>query len=173
MNQDKKRSVGRPKGMNVYGEATKPMRIPMSKIQDVLTFLQGHMPSFELPLYASTVSAGFPSPADDYIENKLDLNTHLIKHPSATFFLKVSGDSMKNAGIQSGDMLIVDKSLQPTDGKVVIAAVEGELTVKRLSLLKGRVKLIPENNSYPVIDITDSQELVIWGVVTYVIHAVR
>ena len=173
MNQDKKRSVGRPKGMNVYGEATKPMRIPMSKIQDVLTFLQGHMPSFELPLDASTVSAGFPSPADDYIDNKLDLNTHLIKHPSATFFLKVSGDSMKNAGIQSGDMLIVDKSLQPTDGKVVIAAVEGELTVKRLSLLKGRVKLIPENNRYPVIDITDSQELVIWGVVTYVIHAVR
>jgi DNA polymerase V len=173
MSQEKKRRVGRPKGINAYGEATKPMRIPKSKIEGVLMFLQGHTSSCELPLYTSSVSAGFPSPADDYIENKLDLNTHLIKHPSATFFLKVSGDSMKNAGIQSGDMLIVDKSLQPTDGKVVIAAVEGELTVKRLSLVKGRVKLIPENNSYPVIDITDSQELVIWGVVTHVIHAVR
>lgn len=164
--------LGRPKGANAYGEATKPIRIPISRIEDVFAFLKGQGTLTECPLYSSKVSAGFPSPADDYIENKLDLNTHLIKHPSATFFLKVSGDSMKNAGIQSGDILIVDKSLEPTHGKIVIAALDGELTVKRLSLGKGRMKLVPENENYPEIDITESQELVIWGVVTHVIHQV-
>ena len=132
-----KAALARPKGVNAYGEATKPIRIPISKIDDVFTFPKGHIATTECPLYLSKVSAGFPSPADDYIENKLDLNTHLIKHPSATFFLKVSGDSMKNAGIQSGDMLIFDKSLGPTDGKIVIAALDGELTVKRLLIGKG------------------------------------
>jgi DNA polymerase V len=89
---------------------------------------------YQLPLYANKISAGFPSPADDYIEMKLDLNTHLIKHPAATFFVRVSGDSMLNAGINSGDLLIVDRSIEPVDGKIVIVALNGELTVKRLSI---------------------------------------
>ncbi|MCR9192834.1 MAG: translesion error-prone DNA polymerase V autoproteolytic subunit [Gammaproteobacteria bacterium] len=126
----------------------------------------------EIPLYANKVSAGFPSPADDYMECKLDLNTHLIKHPAATFFLRVSGDSMLNAGIHSGDMLVVDKSLEARDGKIVIAAINGELTVKRLKKIKAKVQLVPENPDYPIIDITAEQDVVIWGVVVHVIHQV-
>lgn len=169
MNSEKNTRVGRPKGCSVYGESTKPIRIPLSRIEQVMSYLR-ESTSYVIPLYSNKVSAGFPSPADDYLECKLDLNHHLIKHPSATFFLTVSGDSMKNAGIHSGDMLVVDKSIEPTDGKIIIAAIDGELTVKRLSLLKGRVTLVPENPNYPDMDITDSQDLVIWGVVTYVIH---
>ena len=86
------------------------------------------------PLFLVPVSAGFPSPADDYIENQLDLNKHLIKHPAATFFVKVKGDSMIDAGIHSGDILIIDRSLEATDKKVVIAVVDGELTVKNILL---------------------------------------
>ena len=169
----KREGAGRPKGKNAYGEATKPMRIPLSRVTEVMAFLANDNHNTSLPLYSSTVRAGFPSPADDYIECKLDLNTHLIKHPAATFFVKASGDSMKNAGIQSGDMLIVDRSLEATHGKIVIAAINGELTVKRLSRQQGQVKLLAENRAYDPIDITDEQDLVIWGVVTHVIHQVR
>ena len=165
--------AGRPKGRNAYGEATKPIRIPLSRITEVLSFLAQDGQATELPLYSSTVRAGFPSPADDYIECKLDLNTHLIKHPAATFFVKASGDSMKNAGIQSGDMLIVDRSLEATHGKIIIAAIHGELTVKRLSRQHNKIQLIAENQAYDPIDITDEHEIVIWGVVTHVIHQVR
>lgn len=169
MHGGKRERAGRPKGRNVYGEATKPIRIPQSKIDRVLTYLQDSM-IFDLPLYSNKVSAGFPSPADSHIECKLDLNTYLIKHPAATFFLRVSGDSMQNAGIQSGDLLIVDKSLEPSDGKIVIAAIDGELTVKRLVKKAGRIQLVPENAGYPIIEVQGSQDLVIWGVVTHVIH---
>ena len=166
----RREGAGRPVGRNTYGESTKPIRIPLSRISDVKAFLAHDHHLRELPLYLSTVRAGFPSPADDYIECKLDLNNHLIKHPAATFFVKAAGDSMKNAGIQSGDMLIVDRSLEATHGKIVIAAIDGELTVKRLSRQGGQVKLLPENPAYEPIDITDEHELVIWGVVTYVVH---
>ena len=160
---------GRPKGSNVYGESTHPVRIPVSKIAAVRAFLEKG--EERCPLYVCHVKAGFPSPADDYIESYLDLNAHLIQHPAATFFVKASGDSMAGAGIRSGDMLIVDRSLDATHGKIVIAAIDGELTVKRLSRLAGSVQLLPENKQYQPIDITDRNELVIWGVVTYVIHA--
>jgi DNA polymerase V len=172
MHGGKRSGAGRPKGCNLYGEATKPIRLPLSRIEEVKAFLQ-HGSKMELPLFASKVSAGFPSPADDYLECKLDLNTHLIQHPSATFFVKASGDSMKNAGIQSGDMLIVDRSLEPTHGKIVIAAIQGELTVKRLYRHNERVTLMPENPNYVPIDITDEEEVVIWGVVTHVIHETK
>ena len=165
----KREGSGRPKGRNIYGETTKPMRIPISRIEEVRGFLE-HGSAMGLPLYANSVSAGFPSPADDYIERKLDLNTHLVQHPAATFFVRASGDSMQEAGIQSGDMLIVDRSLEATHGKIVIAALNGELTVKRLSRQGGRVQLIPANKHYQPIDISDEHELVIWGVVTHVIH---
>jgi len=167
----KRTGAGRPKGRNAYGEATQPVRIPLSRIAGVKAFLDGS-DSLALPLYSSTVRAGFPSPADDYIDCKLDLNTHLIKHPAATFFVKASGDSMQNAGIQSGDMLIVDRSLEAIHGKIVIAAINGELTVKRLSCQSGHVKLLAENPDYDPIDITADHDLVIWGVVTHVIHMV-
>lgn len=166
----RRKGAGRPKGSNAYGESTKPLRIPTSRLTEITALLQHNHPVYNRPLYASHVQAGFPSPADDYIEMHLDLNLHLIKHPSATFFVMASGDSMTGAGIQSGDMLIVDKSLNPTDGAIVIAALNGELTVKRLSRKNGQVQLHPENKNYPIINITAEEELLIWGVVTYVIH---
>jgi len=166
----KRNGAGRPKGSNVWGESTKAIRVPASKVDSIKSWLTTDVHSYELPLYISRVRAGFPSPADDYIEMHLDLNTHLIKHPAATFFVIASGDSMTNAGIRSGDMLIVDKSIEVVHGKIVIAAIDGELTVKRLSRHNGRVQLLPENDKYTPIDITDQQDLVIWGVVTHVIH---
>ena len=169
----KRVGAGRPKGKNTYGEATKPLRIPLSRMNEVKTLLLEDRLILEIPLYSSSVRAGFPSPADDYIECKLDLNTHLIKHPAATFFVRALGDSMINASIFSGDMLIVDKSLEATHGKIVIAAIDGELTVKRLSCLAGRVKLVAENPAYAALDITAEQAIVIWGVVTHVIHEAK
>ena len=127
--------------------------------------------SLALPFFAAAVQAGFPSPADDYLEGALDLNEHLIRRPAATFFLRVLGDSMTGAGIHSGDLLIVDRSMRPTDGRIVIAVVDGELTVKRLSRRRGRVRLMPENPRYRPIEIRDGQDLQIWGVVLHVIHS--
>ena len=167
----KRTGAGRPKGSNSWGESTKAIRIPISKIGIIKNYLEENA-FLACPLYASHVRAGFPSPADDYIETHLNLNTHLIKHPAATFFVVAEGDSMTGAGIRSGDMLIVDKSLEATHSSIVIAAVDGELTVKRLSRCAGRVQLLPENPDFYPIDITNEQELVIWGVVVYVIHTV-
>ena len=123
-----------------------------------------------LPLALCHVAAGFPSPADDYMEGPLDLNEHVIKHPSATYFVRASGDSMTGAGIFSGDLLIVDRSLEPVHGKVVIAEVDGQLTVKRLSRLNDHVSLQSENANYPAIELQEGNELVVWGVVTHVLH---
>jgi len=161
---------GRPKGSGPWGEATRAMRIPLSQIDAVNLLLTEKITPYAIPLYTSTVRAGFPSPADDHIEAHLDLNTHLIKHPAATFFVIASGDSMTGAGIYSGDLLIVDKSITASHGKIIIAAIDGELTVKRLSQQNNRLQLLPENPQYPPIDITDYQDMVIWGVVTHVIH---
>ncbi len=123
-------------------------------------------------LFQSAIEAGFPSPADDVVEQELDLNAFLIKRPAATFFLRVRGDSMIKAGIHEGDILIVDRSLEPGDRKIVIASVNGELTVKRLSLKKQEVFLVAENDAFPAMRITPEQEMKIWGVVTTVIHPV-
>ena len=124
-----------------------------------------------LPASLSRVSAGFPSPADDHVEGQLDLNTHLIRRPSATFFVRASGESMIGAGIHPGDLLIVDRSLEATSGKVVIAVVDGELTVKRLRLSPEGAILLPENPDFPEIRIENPDALTIWGVVTHVIHS--
>lgn len=127
---------------------------------------------YELPIYLESVSAGFPSPAEDYVEGKLDLNEHLIKNPTATFFVRVTGNSMEGAGIYSGDTLIVDRSINPKHGSVVIAVVNGELTVKRLSKKNNKITLYPENTNYKPIEITMDMEFEVWGVVTTVIHSV-
>ena len=163
---------GRPKGQGKYGEPTKSIRVPVSRLEDIKALIDNEEPEYQLPLYGSVVKAGFPSPADDYIETKLDLNSHLIKHPAATFFVRASGESMINAGIQSGDILIVDRSIEASHNKIVIAAIDGELTVKRLSKRNHQVQLVAENPQFKPIDITEEQDLVIWGVVTHVIHQV-
>jgi DNA polymerase V len=124
------------------------------------------------PLFLTPVKAGFPSPADDYLERKLDLNEHLIKHPAATFFVKVTGDSMINAGIFSNDILIVDRSLEAVNNKIVVAVVNGEFTIKRLRRRAGKTFLVAENPDYPPIEITDGSTFEVWGVVVHVIHSV-
>ena len=126
---------------------------------------------YALPIFLGRLPAGFPSPADDYLEGKLDLNRHLIKHPAATFFVRVTGDSMIGAGIHSGDLLVVDRSLEPADKHVVVAVLDGELTVKRLFKQNGIVRLLPENLNYQPIEIAPQQTIEIWGVVTSVIHS--
>ena len=125
------------------------------------------------PLFSSRIPAGFPSPADDYIDKRLDLNELLIKHPSATFFVKVSGDSMEDAGISSGDTLIVDRAEQAGNKSIIIAALNGELTVKRLVKRNGAVYLMPENSEYSSIKITEEMDFEVWGVVMHVIHTVK
>ena len=126
--------------------------------------------NYFIPLYTCSVSAGFPSPAEEYLEGKLDLNQHLIPHPLATFFVRVSGDSMIGAGIHEGDLLIVDRSLEARDGKVVIAVVNGELLVKRLKYYDNQPSLVAEHPDYPELKITEVMDFQIWGVVTNVIH---
>ncbi len=125
--------------------------------------------TIKLPLFLG-LKAGFPSPAEDYIEAQLDLNKHLIKHPSATFFVRVSGDSMVDVGIFHNDILIVDRALRPQDRSIVVAALDGELTVKRLIKKENKLYLQPENPEYAAIEIKENSEFSVWGVVTNVIH---
>lgn len=164
----KRSGAGRPPGSGTFGEATRAVRLPVSLLEQVFRFVNHK--GYQLPLYASSVSAGFPSPADDYIEGTLDLNEHLIRHPAATFLVKASGASMKNAGIHEGDILIVDRSLPPAHGKIVVAALDGQLTVKRLQKKSGSLWLVPENNEFSPIHVEEGNDLIIWGVVTNVIH---
>ncbi|MBS0604600.1 MAG: translesion error-prone DNA polymerase V autoproteolytic subunit [Verrucomicrobia bacterium] len=123
-----------------------------------------------LPIFLVSVQAGFPSPAEDYLDKTLDLNELLISHPAATFFVRVAGDSMKGAGIFSGDILVVDRSIEAADNKIIVAIVGGEFTVKRLKLRDGRICLIPENPAYPILEMKEGSDFQVWGVVTYVIH---
>ncbi|EXJ16933.1 LexA family protein [Imhoffiella purpurea] len=176
--------AGRKLGSGPYGEPTQAMRLPVSAVpavrawlaertapllSEALAFTASPIP-WPLPLYGSRISAGFPSPADDDIEATIDLNEHLVQHPAATFFVRVQGESMTGAGIHDGDLLVVDRALEPRSGAIVVAVVDGELTVKRLKIECERVWLMAENPAYPPLEIRDGQELFIWGVVA---HAVR
>ena len=124
-----------------------------------------------LPLAGASVAAGFPSPADDYIEVGLDLNELLIRHPSSTFFLRVSGDSMVEAGIQDGDLLVVDRSLDARPGQVVVAVLDGAFTLKRLARHQGRLRLEAANSAYPPLELHQCGDVQIWGVAIHVIHS--
>ncbi len=124
----------------------------------------------KLPFVDVGISAGFPSPADDFIELSIDLNKHLIKHKDSTFFAKVKGHSMKDAGIFDGDLLVIDKSLAPQDGKIAICQIDGEFTVKRIKIEKDIVWLIAENQEYKPIKVTEENELMIWGIV---LHSIK
>ncbi len=167
----KRKGAGRPASSGPFGEPTTPLRLPISLVDDVRRFV-AHQ-GYRLPLYSSRVAAGFPSPADDHIEKTLDLNTHLIRHPAATFFVRAIGDSMKNAGIHDNDILVVDRSLEPLPGKIAVVALDGQLTVKRLAKSNnGTLRLMPENPDYAPIEIQEGNDVYIWGIVTSVIHAV-
>jgi DNA polymerase V len=129
-------------------------------------FQQPASSSGKFPLFGHKVAAGFPSPADDYIEGRLSLDEHLIQHREATFFVRAKGNSMINAGIHDNDLLVVDKSLSPCSGDIVIAVIDGDLTVKRLIKRGQIITLKPENPSYKEIEFKEGQELQVWGVVT-------
>lgn len=126
----------------------------------------------EIPLAESGVHAGFPSPADDFLEGSLDLNSLVIRHPEATFFARVEGDSMKDEGIVEGDILVVDKSIEPYDGCLAVAVVDGEFTLKRVRMEPDKILLVPANPKYKVIEIFPDNEFSVWGVVRYVVKKV-
>jgi DNA polymerase V len=178
--------------LSCYGEPTKVMRIPETRMEAVREWLleqialeRAELPNaseelkvyalevrseLDLTLFSHRVVAGFPSPADDHVEDKIDLNTKFIKNPNTTFLVKVQGDSMKKAGIYQGDFLAVDRSLKPKDKDIVIASVDGELTVKRLSVKSTGTWLMPENDDYDPIAVRPESDLVIWGVVVSVLR---
>lgn len=140
-------------------------------VTELFQFESNH--SIVLPLFLTPVRAGFPSPAADFVDANLDLNQHLIQHPSASFFLRVEGNSMLGAGIHPGDLLLVDRALKPQNNQVVIALVEGEFTVKRLRKTRaGRVFLVADHPDYAPIEIKPEMGFEVWGVVTHVIHPV-
>lgn len=121
---------------------------------------------------SAEISAGFPSPADDYLDVSLDLNKELIKNPSSTFLGRVKGLSMKDAGIDEGDILIIDKSLEPKNNSIAVCFIDGDFTLKRIKIEKKEIYLVPENSNYKPIRITDDNDFMIWGVVAYVIKKV-
>ncbi|MDC0239964.1 translesion error-prone DNA polymerase V autoproteolytic subunit [Candidatus Thioglobus sp.] len=181
-----RKGSGRKKNSGRFKEDTKVIRVPISLVESILPSIEVYKSQIKtgvevlltkentkelmIPIFTSRVQAGFPSPADDHLEDALDLNTHLIQHKDATFFVKAQGDSMLGAGIHQGDILIVDKSLTPKSGKIVIAVVDGEFTVKRLHKYKGNITLKAENPEFEDIKVNGTDELIIWGVVTSVIH---
>lgn len=139
---------------------------------NTITFYRADVSSvLELPLVSSGISAGFPSPADDFLDLNIDLNKLIVKNPSTTFYGKVRGESMRDAGIFDGDLLVIDKSLEPTDGKIAVCFVDGEFTAKRIKIEKDVVWLVAENKDYKPIKVTKDNELVIWGIVTNVIKS--
>lgn len=178
-------NAGRKLGSSPYGESTRVMRIPEGIVDTVSDILSAHKalhieerfnkdilhPSqdtqpIRIPLFSHKVVAGFPSPADDYIEGRLSLDEHLIANRNATFFVRAKGNSMIGAGIFDGDLLIVDKSISPTSGQIVIAIIDGDPTVKRLVLRDNQTILKPENLRFKEIVLQEGQELQVWGVVT-------
>ena len=118
------------------------------------------------------ISAGFPSPADDFKENRISLDRELVKNKEATFYARVDGDSMIGAGLENGDLLVIDRSIEPENGKIAVCLIDGDFTVKRIKKDKEKIYLIPENKKYNKIEIKEGNELIIWGVVSYVIKAV-
>ena len=127
----------------------------------------------ELPLAAGAISAGFPSPAEEYIELAIDLNKELIKHPAATFYARVKGSSMIDAGIADGDLLIIDKALEPKDGDIAVCFIDGEFTLKRLALKEDGIYLMPANAEFKPIRITEENDFLVWGMLAYIIHKPR
>lgn len=164
----KRKGAGRPPGQGRYGEPTRPVRVPVSLLPKVEQALRSG--AFKIPLYGNKVAAGFPSPADDFIETRLDANDLVVDNPTATFFLRVVGDSMSEAGIYSGDYIAVDRSLEPKPGKIVVAAVDGEFTVKYLVRAGKKLVLRAAHPDYDDIIPEEGEEMRFFGVVCGVIR---
>ncbi len=125
-----------------------------------------------IPFVKSGISAGFPSPADDFLDASIDLNKEIVKNPSSTFFGRVKGNSMVDAGLSNGDLLVIDKSLEPKEGKIAVCFIDGEFTIKRIKISKDCVYLMPANQDYKPIKVTSENDFLIWGIVTNVIKSV-
>lgn len=160
-----RKGAGRPKSK----EPTKVMRVPLSLIGEIQEYVATE--GFKLPFYANTVQAGYMTATEDLVEDRIDLASMLVNKPSDTFLVKAAGESMIDAGIKDGDLLIVDRSIRPSNGKIVIAAVDGQLTVKFLILKKGKPFLMPANAEFAPIPVDPENGVLIWGVVTNSIHA--
>ncbi len=184
----KRLNAGRKAGSGKYGEPTSVVRVPESQKDKIVSYLSHYQErknilassnigsilppaldpiSLALPLFTSKVRAGLPSPADDHVEKRLDVSEYLIKQADTTFFATITGDSMRDAGLLSGDKAVVDRSKQASIGDIVMAVIDGEFTIKTLGKTKaGAPRLVPANADYPVINITEEMSFEIWGVVT-------
>lgn len=140
-----------------------------NKQNNLLFYKPEYESDLRIPFVPDGVSAGFPSPAADFLENNIDLNKELSENPLATFYIKVKGNSMMDAGIHDKDVLVVDRSLEPSNNKIAVCFIDGEFTVKRIKLEKDSLYLMPENPNYTPIIVTEENQLIIWGIVTYVI----
>lgn len=179
--------AGRKPGGGLYGEPTTVLRVPASQAAPIRDFLAAlnrkrqrdaqdnvvelaelapDSRKMVLPLYSTKVMAGFPSPADDHVERRLNPSDYLVDNDGATFFVRVKGDSMIDAGIFEDDVLVIDRSRVPQIGDIVLAVLDGEFTVKTLGKSKQNARLIPANQHYPVIEVKEGQAFEIWGVVT-------
>jgi DNA polymerase V len=179
--------AGRKPGGGLYGEPTTVLRVPASQAGPIRDFLfaltqkrqrdaqdnvleltefVSDSQKMSLPLYTSKVAAGFPSPADDHVERRLNPSDYLVDNDSSTFFVRVKGDSMIDAGIFEDDVLVIDRSRVPQIGDIVLAVLDGEFTVKTLGKSKSGARLLPANKHYPVIDVKEDQSFEVWGVVT-------
>jgi DNA polymerase V len=164
MHGGKRAGAGRSR---IYGAKTKAIRVPEHLVENIQNFIRKKLP---LPFYQSGVSAGSPFPGEDNIEDSLDISEYLVQNPKNTFLARASGDSMLDAGIFDGDLLVVDRLLAPVHGKIIVANIDGGLTVKRLIIDGGVQYLKPENKEHSIIKVTEESDMHIWGVVTSVIH---
>ena len=139
------------------------------KKKNTLNFFTPSHGKLEAILINAGISAGFPSPAGDFKQERISLDKELIKNKEATFFARVSGESMVNAGLEDGDLIVIDRSLEPTNNKIAVCFIDGEFTVKRLQVKKNKIWLNPENTNYKAIEVKENNELIIWGIVTNVI----
>jgi len=144
---------------------------PQSAFRLLKFYAASQEETLEIPLAGETVRAGFPSPAEDFVELSIDLNRELIKNPASTFYCRVMGDSMKDLGIGDGDLLVVDKSLEPENGKIAVCFLDGEFTLKEICLEKDHCLLLPANAKYPPIKVTEENNFIVWGIVRYVIKS--
>jgi DNA polymerase V len=159
-----RKGAGRPKGKGPYGEPTERIRVPASMVDQIKQFAVTR--GLQLPVYASRVQAGYPMPADESMEDKMDLVSYLVDDPEDTFLVYAAGDSMKDAGIRDGDLMLVNRRMKPSNGKIVVAAVDGAVTVKYLIVKNRKAYLMPANPAYREIPVDQEHGVVIWGVVT-------
>lgn len=169
----KRLGAGRPKNSGQYGEDTCTVRIPRSRVSAVKHFLTSMPLNAGLPFFSSTVRAGFPTPIDEVREEYIDLNSYVSSGTQSTFLVTASGDSMVDADIYEGDLLVVDSNIEACSGDIVIAVLNGEATVKRLNILKDEIQLIPANAVYETIMVTSEIEFKLLGVVTHIIHRLK